>query len=201
MDSENRPIFQTAPRRCGRTEAMLNRVIESLRGIGFNNPDLSLWRIVCANTEHAKNDIFPRLLKKLDNVEKIKYRWHTDSSERILLEIEPYGPSILILATADLDHRRTAKTFYDHAATEWHLREALWQLKEDNDAVRETFNSAEQEISRTASELRMRAIAEAPNEFLRDLPFISYPKSKEQFGYRATEPMPEYKWIKAPWNK
>lgn len=135
MNAENRPPFVTGPHRCGRTEAMLNRVIKNILSLGSRNPDLSVWRIVCISTEHAKNDILPRLLCKLESVAGIKYRRFTESSGRILIEIGPYGPNLLLISTANLDHRNGGKIFYDHAATEWHLREALWQLKEDTDTA------------------------------------------------------------------
>lgn len=129
MNAENRPPFVTGLRRCGRTEAMLERIMRAVCQINFNNPDLTTWRVYARDKEQAKRDIVPRLLRKLDDAD-IKYEWHADSSERILLEIRPYGPNILIGAMPPTpDCRARPNVLYDHAASEWHVREVLWQLK------------------------------------------------------------------------
>lgn len=222
MSNSNRPPFQMAPRRCGRTEAMLNRVVENILKVGPKNPDLSTWDIVCLSAEQVKTDIWPRLMKKLDDIAGIEYRWSIVSTERIIVEIKPHGPNLLILATTNPGRCSNTKTFYDHAATEWHLREALWQLKEDSDAcfskyIRSLPSNQDEAIKEFKQEYLadwsrdnsagkpmfeqewLKRIAKEPNELLRDLPFTRV-RGDDTRTYITTL-MPETKWKFAPLDK
>lgn len=215
MNAENRPPFVTGLRRCGRTEAMLNRIMENIRRVNFQCPDLSTWRLFARSTEEVRSVIFPRLLQKIEAAD-IKHRWCSDSSERILLEIIPYGPNILIGAMPPvLEQRKNTNVFYDHAATEWHLREMLWQLKEDIDTASRCANSIaafrkeylcdwsipEKELLFEPEFKLIKRMAVEPTQLLQSIPFVSCAKPIGAAYDPEKNPAPKVNWKLVPQDK